>query len=247
MLAAQTIPLVGFVLLGGVWSDRIPRRRVMVGSDCVRALAQGASAGLLLSGSAHVWELASLQAVYGAAAAFFGPAATGVVPLTVGPDDLQPANALMGLSLNLASVLGPAAAGVIVGTIGPGWGLAFDAGTFVGSAACLAGMRTAGTVDYAPRQTMIAELRTGWRAFRSRAWLWTTVVSSPSTPGSASRRCRSSGRRWPASRWAAECLGGDQRGARDRCPRRRGARAAAAAAPSAALRVRHLSGRPPRL
>jgi hypothetical protein len=63
-----------------------------------------------------------------------------------------------------------------VGTIGPGWGLAFDAATFVGSAACLAGMRTAPTAGLAPRQTMIAELRAGWRAFRSRAWLWITVL-----------------------------------------------------------------------
>jgi MFS family permease len=176
VLAAQTVPLVVFVLLGGVWSDRLPRRRVMLGSDLVRTVAQGTSAGLLLTGHAHVWQLAVLQAVYGTAAAFFGPAATAVVPQTVGPEDLQPANAMMGLSLNVAGVLGPAGAGVIVGTIGPGWGLAFDAATFAGSAACLAGMRIAGTVGLAPRQTMIAELRAGWRAFRSRAWLWITVL-----------------------------------------------------------------------
>ncbi len=176
VLAAQTIPLVVFVLLGGVWADRLPRRRLMLGSDSVRAVAQGTSACLLLTGNARIWQLAALQAVYGTAAAFFGPAATAVVPQTVGPDDLQAANAMMGLSLNVAAVLGPAAAGVIVGTIGPGWGLAFDAATFVGSALCLAGMHTVWAVDHAPRQTMIAELRAGWRAFRSRTWLWTTVL-----------------------------------------------------------------------
>ena len=176
VLAAQTIPLVVFVLIGGVWSDRLPRRRVMLGSDAVRTVAQGVSAGLLLSGDARVWELAVLQAVYGAAEAFFGPAATAVVPQTVDLEDLQPANALMGLSLNVAGVLGPAGAGVIVGTIGPGWGLAVDAATFVGSALCLAGMRLAPTAGLAPRQTMITELRAGWRAFRSRAWLWITVL-----------------------------------------------------------------------
>jgi predicted MFS family arabinose efflux permease len=176
VLAAQTIPLVVFVLLGGVWSDRLPRRSVMVGSDCVRTVAQGTSAALLLTGTAHVWELAGLQAVYGVAAAFFAPAAIAVVPQTVGADDLQPANAMMGLSANVAEVLGPAAAGAIVGTIGPGWGLAFDAATFVGSAVCLAGMRINGPGSAAPRQRMIAELRAGWRAFSSRTWLWTTVL-----------------------------------------------------------------------
>jgi hypothetical protein len=49
----------------------------MLGSDNVRAIAQAASATLLLTGSAAVWELAVLQAVYGFAAAFFGPAVVG--------------------------------------------------------------------------------------------------------------------------------------------------------------------------
>lgn len=175
VLASQTIPLAIFVLFGGVWSDRISRRLVMVGSDCVRAVAQGTSAVLLLGGDAHVWELAALQAVYGAATAFFGPAANGVVPQTVGPGELHQANALMGLSTNLASILGPAVAGVVVATIGPGWGLGFDAATFVGSAACLAGMRLT-TAPAAARLPMVVELREGWRAFRTRTWLWVTVV-----------------------------------------------------------------------
>ena len=80
VFAAQSIPLVVFVLLGGVWADRLPRQWVMLASDGVRALAQGASAALLLAGAAHVWEIAALQAVYGAAEAFFGPASTAVVP-----------------------------------------------------------------------------------------------------------------------------------------------------------------------
>ena len=65
VLAAQTIPLMVFVLIGGVWSDRLPRRLVMLVSDIVRTVAQGASAGLLLTGAAHVWELAVLQASTG--------------------------------------------------------------------------------------------------------------------------------------------------------------------------------------
>ena len=87
VLAAQTVPLVVFVLLGGVWADRLPRQRVMLGSDAVRALAQGASALLLLEGRAHVWQLAVLQAVYGAAEAFFGPASTAVVPQITSPSE----------------------------------------------------------------------------------------------------------------------------------------------------------------
>jgi MFS family permease len=175
VLACQTVPLVVFLLLGGIWADRLERQRVMFASDAVRALAQGASAVLLLTGNAQIWELAALQALYGMAEAFFGPAATAVVPQTVDPGSLQQANALMGLSGNVAMVLGPAVAGVIVATIGPGWGLTADAVSFVGSAACLAVLRLDPVVVTA-RSSMLAELRAGWQAFRSRGWLWMTVV-----------------------------------------------------------------------
>jgi predicted MFS family arabinose efflux permease len=178
VFAAQTLPLVVFVLLGGVWADRLPRQYVMLASDGVRALAQGLTAVLLLSGSAHIWEIAALQALYGAAEAFFGPASVAVVPQTVGEGELQPANALLGLSGSLANVLGPALAGVIVATTGPGWGLAADAGTFVASAAFLAPMRPralAEASEFAAVGTL-AQLRAGWHAFRSRTWLWVTVA-----------------------------------------------------------------------
>lgn len=175
VLACQTLPLVVFVLIGGVWADRLPRDRVMLSSDIVRALAQGATAALLLTGNATIVELGVLQAVYGFATAFFGPAATAVVPQTIDTPHLQQANALIGLSNNFATVLGPAAAGVLVATTGPSWGLAVDAGTFIASGACLGAMRVAHIVPTAHRR-MLSELRDGWDEFRGRAWLWLTVL-----------------------------------------------------------------------
>jgi MFS family permease len=175
VMAAQTAPLLLFVLIGGVWADRLPRQRLMLASDIVRAGAQGLCAVLLLTGHAHVWELAALQAIYGAAEAFFGPASRTVVPQTVDPEQLQEANALIGISAELTSVLGPALAGVIVVAANPGWGLAVDAATFVASAVCLSLMRVAPVIA-AARTSTLAELRAGWRTFRSRTWLWVTVV-----------------------------------------------------------------------
>jgi len=175
VLAAQTVPLAIFVLFGGVWADRLPRQLVMLTSDAVRALAQGTTAVLVLTGDARVWQLAALQAVYGTAEAFFGPASTALVPQTVVESELQQANALLGLSGNVASVLGPAVAGVIVVTIGAGWGLAVDATTFVASALFLSRLHITGQPVRA-RSSTWHELRAGWRAFRSRTWLWVTVV-----------------------------------------------------------------------
>jgi MFS family permease len=174
VLAAQTIPLVLFVLLGGVWADRLPRRLVMATSDLVRATSQGVCAVLLLTGTAHLWELAALQAVYGTARAFFDPAALSVVPQTVDADQLQRANSLIALTGNVASVVGPAVAGVIVAAAEPGWGLAFDAVTFVASVACVLAMPPVAT-EVRERASLLHELRHGWGSFRARRWLWVTV------------------------------------------------------------------------
>jgi len=178
ILAARSLPLVVFVLAGGVLADRLPRKLMMLSSDLVRAGAQGASAVLLLSGTAHVWELAVLQAVYGAARAFFGPASTGILPELVADEDLQDANSLMGVAENLSLVVGPALGGVLVVAAGAGWGLAFDAAAFVVSAVSLQLMRLP-DVSRPARSSALAEMRDGWRAFISRRWLWTSVAALP--------------------------------------------------------------------
>jgi len=174
VLAAQTIPLVLFVLVGGVWADRLPRRLVMTSSDLVRAASQGLCAVLLLTGSAHLWEIVVLQAVYGTARAFFDPAALSVIPQTVNADQLQRANSLLVLTDNVASIAGPAVAGVIVAAAEPGWGLAFDAVTFLVSVGFVYAMPPI-VAEVRERATLVHELRHGWSAFRARRWLWITV------------------------------------------------------------------------
>ena len=178
ILAARSLPLIAFVLLGGVLADRLPRKTMMLVSDLGRAAVQGASAVLLLSGTAHVWELAVLQALYGAAGAFFGPASTGILPEIVGQAELQDANGLMGVAENLSSVLGPALGGVLVVAAGAGWGLAFDAAAFLVSAVSLALMRLP-DLSRPERRSTLVELREGWRAFVSRRWLLASVAALP--------------------------------------------------------------------
>lgn len=178
VLAAQTVPLVLFVLIGGVWADRLPRQRVMLASDVVRFAVQGASAALILGGTARVWQLAVLQALYGIADGFFTPAANGLVPQVVAAEDLQQANATLGLSENATSILGPAIAGVLVVGVGAGWGLAADAVTFVFSAAFLSALRIEDASQVVRERTtsVLSELRDGWKAFSSRRWLLISVA-----------------------------------------------------------------------
>jgi MFS family permease len=174
VLAAETIPNIVFLLVGGVWADRLSRKLVMVASDALRCATQAAMAVLLLTGSARVWQLLILSGVYGVGSAFFSPAATGLTPQAVSPERLQQANALLDLSRNAVGIVGPAVAGVVVAATSPGWALAIDAVTFAVSAWTLAVLRPRAAAR-ALSNSALADLRAGWHEFRSRTWIWTSV------------------------------------------------------------------------
>jgi MFS family permease len=88
VLAARSRTLVTFLLIGGVIADRLPRRSLMIGSDVLRLIAQAATAAILISRTAKVWEIAALAVVYGFGNAFFLPTSTGIIPQTVSPERL---------------------------------------------------------------------------------------------------------------------------------------------------------------
>jgi len=176
VLGASALGFALFVLVGGVVADRLPRQLTMLASDVARALLQGVSAALLLTGHASVPRLAVLQLLYGAAEAFFRPAVLGLVPQVVERGEEQAANALLALSTNVAMVVGPGAAGVLVAWLGPGGALAVDAATFVVSALSLAVMRPRPYVP-AEHAGFREQVAGGWREVRSRTWVWSTLLA----------------------------------------------------------------------
>src|SRR5262249_36170255 len=175
VLSAGLVSRVCLLLLGGVVADRLPRQRLMLAADAVRACTQGVVAVLLLTGRAEIWQLVVLFALYGAADSGFSPASTGLVPETVAPGRLQEANALMGMSRSAALVSGPVIAGLLVSGASPGWAFAIDALTFGISCLSLAFLRLPG-VGGVTHSSVLADLRAGWREVRGRSWATTTIV-----------------------------------------------------------------------
>ena len=175
VIAAGFVPQIFFILVGGIWADRLPRHYVMVVSDLVAGGAQAAIAALVLTGVAEIWHLVVLQVIRGVATSFFYPAAQGIVPQTVSTRLLQEANALLRLTRNGTQIGGVAAGGILVAVIGSGWALAFDAATYFVGAAFLLALRLPRDLTM-PERHFVRELREGWDAFRSRAWLWGIVL-----------------------------------------------------------------------
>jgi MFS family permease len=171
VLAARGVPNVLFLLVGGVWADRLDRRRLMLATDLLRAGTQALVAFLLLTGRAELWHLIVLAFAYGVGAAFFWPASTGLLPQLVSPGRLQEANALLTLTESGFSIVGPVLAGIIIAAANPGWAIAVDSTTFLVSASFLARLRLPAVAAHV-RLSFLTELRDGWREFRSRTWLW---------------------------------------------------------------------------
>ncbi|MGH2967926.1 MAG: MFS transporter, partial [Solirubrobacteraceae bacterium] len=177
VLAAHALPLVGFVLLGGVWADRLPRARVMISTDLVRFGLHALLAALIFTGAVEIWHIVVIEALFGTAEAFFRPAMTGLVPQTVPEDEIQAARAATGALETVAEFAGPALATALVLGLGAGWAFALDALTFLVSAAFLARVRTRDRGEPAVPQRLLADLREGWAAVRARAWVWSIVLA----------------------------------------------------------------------
>jgi MFS family permease len=175
VLGTFLITRVVFTLAGGVVADRLSRRTVMVGCDILRMVVQGATAMLLFSDAMTLPLFVLAGGLLGLGAAFFGPASDGLVPQTVSPRNLQPANALLGMSRNVLNVFGPLVSGIIVAAAGAGYVFAIDAVSFAASALFLVQLDVAPPAR-AARRPFVSEIRDGFREVRSRAWVTAPLV-----------------------------------------------------------------------
>jgi DHA3 family tetracycline resistance protein-like MFS transporter len=175
---AWTLGMVAFLLTGGVVTDRVDRRRVLIAADLVRAAALVAMGVLSLSGVIEIWHLVVLALFMGVGEAFFGPAFGAIVPDVVAKEHLVQANALDQLVRQAAARLaGPALGGFIVAAVGAGTAFLIDAGTFLLSVACVAAMG-ARALPVERLGSARREMVEGLAYVRREPWLWATLVSA---------------------------------------------------------------------
>jgi MFS family permease len=176
---AMTVPTIVFLLLGGVVSDRLDRRRIMLGADAARGLAVGLMAALSLTGALALWHVVALVAVYGAGQAFFSPAFDAIVPEVLPPEELAQANSLdqfvRPIALRLA---GPAIGGVLISVLGAGSAFALDAVSFAVSAGALLAMTPGRRLEPSEHASVMADIGVGLRYIRAHVWLWATFASA---------------------------------------------------------------------
>ncbi|HWJ81397.1 MAG TPA: MFS transporter [Nocardioides sp.] len=177
VLAAHSIPMILFLLVGGVLADRFGRTIVIQVSNLTAGASALAMAALVISGTAQIWQLVVLSAVNGVAAAANQPALAGLLPQLAPEGSLQQAQALNGLLRNVALVFAPALGGALVVGVGPGWAIAIDGVTYLVSAALLLPIKLPAPPPREGGDSILRDLRTGWTFFRSTTWLWVIVLA----------------------------------------------------------------------
>ena len=170
VLAAQALPLVLVLPIGGVVADRLGRARVIAVTDIILSAFVMTTAVLFLTGNATIALLAILGAISGCLNALWWPAMSGLVPDVVEDEHLQPANAFVSVASNGGLIAGNAIGGLLVALVGSGWAIAVDSLSFLVAGALVFSMRDVSSPHRSGESTL-ADLAHGWRVFWSYRWV----------------------------------------------------------------------------
>ena len=115
------LPIIMFSLFGGVFADRLDRRKMLLTSQYIQMTCAFLLAILFVTHVVRVWHILALSFVVGLGQSFGGPAYSALLPTLVGPEDLANAIAMNSIQFNLARVLGPAIGGITYTKLGATW------------------------------------------------------------------------------------------------------------------------------
>ena len=139
---AGNIPILFLAPFGGVWSDRLNRRRAMLLTQALSLLQAAVLAGLTFAGLVEVWHLLAAAAFLGVVNAFDTPLRQAFLLEMVGSREHLPnAIALNSLMMNASRLIGPALAGLVLAAAGEAWCFLLNATSYLAMLAALAAMR----------------------------------------------------------------------------------------------------------
>ena len=115
------LPIIMFSLFGGVFADRMDRRKMLLTSQYIQMVCAFTLAFLFYTHVVQVWHILALSFVVGLGQSFGGPAYSALLPTLVGPEDLANAIAMNSIQFNLARIIGPTIGGATYTFFGATW------------------------------------------------------------------------------------------------------------------------------
>jgi len=193
VLVLSQIPLLFFILIGGIVVDRFPRIRIMFLSDLLSGTVVTFIAVFAWLDVLEIWHVYIASLVFGFVEAFFFPAYHAVIPQITPPDMLTSANSLNGLSQRMMGVIGPIAGASLVAVGGTSLAFGLDALSFFISAVCIFLILRSVSNELPKRESEskatanphlvgqvirqgVADLREGLNAVIKVPWIWITIL-----------------------------------------------------------------------
>jgi MFS family permease len=138
----QFTPFLIFALFGGVLADRLPKRRLLIGTQSVLLVQAAILATLVALGNVALWQIYVLAGVQGMANALDNPTRQAFIVEMVGPEDLPNAIALNSGQQQVGRLCGPALGGVTIALLGVSGCFFLNACSFLAVLAALIFMDT---------------------------------------------------------------------------------------------------------
>lgn len=178
ILASRVFAGTIFTLAGGVWSDRLPRKWVMISADAFRGLI-ALILVIISAADMPLWAIGLLVFLMGLGDAFGAPAGAAIVPSLL-PDHLLPAgNVARGIVAKIGTIAGPGVGGISVALIGADYTFAVTAVAFFIGTSLLLGITEAplqGVIENKP--SFITELREGLKLVWEIKWLAASIFTA---------------------------------------------------------------------
>jgi predicted MFS family arabinose efflux permease len=171
------LPIMMFSLFGGVFADRLDRRKMLLSSQYIQMFCAFTLAFLFgthrLHG--HIWPILTLSFFVGVGQSFGGPAYSALLPTLVGPEDLSNAIAMNSIQFNLARILGPTIGGLAYTTLGATWCFGLNGLSYLFVIASLFMIH----VKFAPSkstESVLTSMKEGIRFIRRRDGMTALVI-----------------------------------------------------------------------
>jgi predicted MFS family arabinose efflux permease len=174
------LPIMMFSLFGGVFADRLDRRKMLLASQYIQMTCAFLLMFLFVFHVVHVWQILTLSFVVGVGQSFGGPAYSALLPALVGPEDISNAIAMNSIQFNLARILGPVIGGVAYTTLGATWCFGLNGLSYLAVIASLFAIH----VKFVPSkstESVLFSMKQGIQFIRRREGMSALVVLAFST------------------------------------------------------------------
>jgi predicted MFS family arabinose efflux permease len=174
------LPIMMFSLFGGVFADRLDRRKMLLASQYIQMTCAFLLMFLFAFHVVHVWQILALSFIVGVGQSFGGPAYSALLPALVGPEDISNAIAMNSIQFNLARILGPVIGGVAYTALGATWCFGLNGLSYIAVIASLFAIH----VKFVPSkstESVLFSMKQGIQFIRRRDGMSALVVLAFST------------------------------------------------------------------